>query len=399
MTIPITIETYYSFEAATGLSAGWDSFMAGIDAEIFLSYSWLSIWWRYYGRGRDLRIFVFSRENKIIGILPLMKEQFGFGPFSMRAIKIAGTDFLPIAVCFPVSPESLPDVISLLTGKLKEWGKWDLLYFGALAGLWHNKVDALVLAAKKAFPSCSVDKKQSDVQTYFEIAATWDEQIGTFSTKQRKEMKRVIEKYKKPGALLTSEGATDKNLPEFFDGFVKTHQEHWQSMNKPGHFLAWPKAYEFHREVASVMLAQNRLRLFRLMINNENIGYSYAYKFGTTYYRFLYARNTGPSAGAVPYAKVDFYDMHRRAVAEGITRYDAMRGDYDYKKQLGGVVLPISGIYITPRPGIKTAVFRLMFFCYSVVYIKIWRSRIAPALHFNIRPFRISWLRSHMLSM
>lgn len=394
----LTVTTYSSFDEASGLSAEWDSFIAGIDAEVFLSFSWLSIWWRYYGRGRELRIFVFTHENKIVGALPLVKERFGAGPFSFRVLKIAGTDFLPIAVCFPVSHEFLAQVISLLPQKLSEWGKWDLFYIGAVSGLRHDKVDSLVITAQKAFTSCRVDKKVNEVQTYFEIAPTWNEQLRSLSSKQRKEMKRVIEKYKKPGSLLSSEPATEKDLPEFFDEFVKTHQEHWQSMNKPGHFLAWPNAYDFHREVATAMQRQDRLRLYRLKIENETIGYSYAYKFGQTYYRFLYARNTGPTGSAVPYAKVDFYDMHKRAVAEGIVRYDAMRGDYDYKKQLGGVVLPISGIYIAPRPGIRAGAFRLMIFCYSFLYMKIWRTRIAPVVHCNKRPFPVFWLRSHMLS-
>ena len=84
----MNIEVFQSFDDAKALQKEWDEFIARIDGEIFLTYDWCRIWWKYYGRGRDLKIFVMRQDGAIIAILPVFLEKLGIAPFGLRVVQV-----------------------------------------------------------------------------------------------------------------------------------------------------------------------------------------------------------------------------------------------------------------------------------------------------------------------
>ena len=55
------------------------------------------------------------------------------------------------------------------------------------------------------------------------------------------------------------------------------------------------------------------------------------------------------------------YDMIKRANAEGVVRFDLMWGAPEYKKQLGGDILPVKNIYISNIFSHKLLLYRLRY--------------------------------------
>src|SRR5665811_780501 len=89
----------------------WDSFMEEMNAEIFLTYDWCQLWWKYYGKDRHLKIYIFHLSDRIIGILPVFMEKIWLGPFNIKIVKIVCTDFMPTTIILPVSHDYLSQVI------------------------------------------------------------------------------------------------------------------------------------------------------------------------------------------------------------------------------------------------------------------------------------------------
>ena len=79
----ITVEIYHIFDALANMQQEWDDFIESVGGEIFLTYDWCRIWWKYYGHKRDLTIFVFRNGGEICGILPLFREKIWIGPLSI----------------------------------------------------------------------------------------------------------------------------------------------------------------------------------------------------------------------------------------------------------------------------------------------------------------------------
>lgn len=387
----VTVEIFSSFEDAESIAEEWDSFMESIDAEIYLCYTWLKIWWKYFGNRGCLKIFVFREQGQIIGIVPLVKVTTGRSPFKIKTIRLAGsgTDYWPATNVVPIEVMSLKKVVPLLHREVMKWRPWDLLHFGEISGVWHEHVDEFVRIYKSSFFLGKIRKKipnvhnwknpSPNVQIYYDIPPTWEEYLLKMHSHSRQRIKRVIKKLKQQGLEIISTDANAQTLPLMFDTLVHMHQKYWQSENEPGHFAA-PDSYAFHYEVASELLRENRLRLYQLKINDEFLCISYGYKFGRTYYPFLFARNMVEGKYKYPFAQIWFYDMVQKANKEGVVRFDFMRGYFDYKMLLGGYLLPIQNINISKRISPKLILFRFLFIIWHNRYFKICRKGIAPGM-------------------
>jgi len=101
----IEVEAYRDFEACSGIREEWDFLVEALEGEIFLTYDWCRVWWKYYGKGRKLLILVFRCQGKVVGLLPVFHERIWLGPLSSRVVKIVGTDFTPITVTIPIIHE------------------------------------------------------------------------------------------------------------------------------------------------------------------------------------------------------------------------------------------------------------------------------------------------------
>lgn len=398
----IHVRIYDSFDDLDSLQQEWDQYMESISSEIFLSFDWCCLWWKYYGKGRELKIFIFKQKDQIIGILPLFRETFGQWPIYLNVIKIVGTDFMPITINIPLKREYLEDIIHSLISNLNQIGSWDIIYLGALCGKC-ELVEDLEKTFKENLPaSYNISIKTTDVQTYFKIADNLDAQLATFNKAKRKQMRHF---YKQPinGNIVSfdSRYADENNFESFFTAFVRMHQKKWQEDGQAGHFGDWPESYNFHHEIALKQIKHDRLRLLQIKINNEDIGYQYSYKFGDAYYLYLNARKEISQLGQINSHILLLCEDAKKAMTENVRFFDAMRGKYDYKLQAGGYLLPIRDLYIYSAQSfnfIRVSSFKLFFKLLDILYFKIWRRRLAPRLRMRPKTLLNIWIRTHMFS-
>lgn len=60
----ITVDCFDSFDACLPHKTEWDNFVLNTGADILLTFDWCKDQWQYYGKGRDLRLYIF-RSNLI----------------------------------------------------------------------------------------------------------------------------------------------------------------------------------------------------------------------------------------------------------------------------------------------------------------------------------------------
>jgi CelD/BcsL family acetyltransferase involved in cellulose biosynthesis len=394
------LEVIYSenFEDLAYMQEEWDAFIESAGGEVFLTYDWCRVWWKFYGKNRNLRIFVFRHANELVGLLPVFSETLWLGPTFARIVTMIGTGYTPVCITYPVKRAFLDEVSNKYVTELNRWCKWDMLHIGTICGRY-DSVDNLAQTLRKNFgDSHQIQVKTSDFQTYFQIADTWDEQVANLGPENRRSMRRHFNKILKQGVSVDCIAATRDNFAQIFDNFVQMHQSYWQKKGQAGHFEDWPSSYEFHREVALVQLDRQRLRLHEFRLADHCIGYDYAYKFGDTYYWFLNARD---GSEKIDFFKTDFAELVKRAIKENVKWFDAMRGVYEYKTNLGGQLFPNSNIYVQPNTMphlLRIRAFRLLVKLFNILYLKLWRQRIILWLGLKPHKFLDIWLRSHMFS-
>lgn len=391
---------YRSFDELSGLQEQWDTLAASAGAEVFLTYDWCRIWWKYYGKDRDLRVWAFQKGTDLVGIVPLFLETVWLGPVSVRAARLLVSDHTLAQFSLPIVGDYLEEVAQGLAEFLLA-EKWDILHVGPVAGLYRHR-DALMGALQKAFGgACSVSCRQKLVQTYYFVADTWEAQLGSLSKNGRKhvrhslrELDRVMEN--QPGELVCDH-ANCANVDELFRGFVDMHQQLWRKKGRPGHFGDWPDAFDFHQELARTQLEHDRLRLMRLRWGQRVLAYEYAFRFGERYFTFLCARDDGDDLAHLSIGSIMFCKLLQGAIREDIKCIDDMESRYEHKRRLGGQLLPMTDIFIVPRRFMclaRARVFGLLSTLLHLSYCRVWYMRIAPKLPLRRRPLWQSWIRS-----
>ena len=397
----LEVEVHENFEGPSSLQSEWDAFMESVDAEVFLTFDWCRIWWNFYGKKRRLAIFVFREGNSICAVLPLFLETIWLGPISVRAIRIVGADYTPVTVSVPIRKNVVDQVVEMLLKEIKPRWRWDILYLGPLCGKY-SLTDQLVHGFRFALgTSYRLEVKSKDVQTYFQVAENWEQQVAGLSRKERETVRRTFRKIDRKKISVCSVLASEADFPQMFNDFVQMHQDHWQQLGMPGHFGAWPASADFHREVAKTQLGLKRLRLIEIRFDDQVVGYQYIYKCGKTYFWFLNARAEETIDPRIDFKWIVHHEIIENALKDGVSCIDGTRGRYDYKLLLGGRYFPIKNLFIySKRPPnlIRITLFRSLAWFVDVCYSKLWNARIGPRLGIKRRAFWDNWIRFHPFS-
>lgn len=398
----ITCSVYSSFEDLQGMQEEWDSFVETVSGDIFLTFDWCRIWWKYYGRNRELRIFVFRSNGDLVGIIPLFFETIWLGPVFVRAAKIVGSDCTLAQFSLPICKRYISETIRVFLEALSKY-TWDIIQIGPIAGLYEHYDLLKRLFMEDEELSYRVHERDVGVQTYFKLEKDWDSHLSTLSKNGRRSVKRnykaLYQSLEKKESVIETRCADPDDFETIFAGFVDMHQSHWQNLRKAGHFVDWPKSYEYHKEVAENQMKHGRLRMMVSKCGGYPLGYEYGYRFGNRYYAFLNSRIDSSDMKKVSFGIPMFCEQAKMAIDEDVEYIDAMRGKYDYKMRLGGKLFPIRNIYLIASrllTVIRVSTFWAMARLLNLLYYKIWFCRLAPKLPFKRRPLWKIWIRSRL---
>jgi CelD/BcsL family acetyltransferase involved in cellulose biosynthesis len=398
--IGVQVDVFDTFEEASFLQKEWDEFMESIKAEIFLTYDWCRVWWKYYGSGRKLMIYVFRNSGQIVGILPIFWERVWLGPISARVVKLVSTDFAPVTISFPVAYEYIEKVVAIFIENLKPQSEWDILYIGAISGK-DDSTEKLYQACRSSLTKgYEVKMSAGGTQIYIPVQNDWEAQVASLSKNQRTNVRRAFRDIKSKNVVVTSKLTSKDDGFGLFEEFVQMHQAQWKKRGKPGHFKAWPFAFDFHRELAQVQEKRDRLRLLQVYFNDACVAYEYIYKLGDQYCWFLNGRVKDLNDSRIDFKWISLRAVVELALSDGVTSIDAMRGAYEYKASMGGNTLPIKDIFIYSSKMqrlIRVKLFKAVAWVIDIGYSKVWRSRIGPRIGIKPGTFWRAWLKSQCI--
>ena len=308
---------------------------------------------------------------------------------------------MPVTIMFPADPRNMDEVVVRFIEELDKQYRWDLLYIGALCGRF-DAIDRLVAAFNGKWANdYSLDVKIADVQTYFKLSESWEQQLAGLKKKQRQNINRAYKLLNGDHGTIKTSFSDAVGYDRDFTEFLGMHQAQWTADGVAGHFGDWPQSAEFHREVAACQAGHGRLRLMKIEVGNVCLGYKYGYRLGKTSYQYLSARNTSCDISDAGYTQVAFGEQVKKAIEAKVTCIDSMRGHYPHKLHLGGLLFPIKHVYIYPGNLIsaaRVATFRNLVGLFDIVYNKIWRRRVMPRLGMKPLPFNSFWIKTHQLS-
>ncbi len=396
---PLSREIHTSFEFLAPIREEWDRFAAEAGGGIYFSYDWCRIWWEHYGRGRTLQIFIFRTGKKMEGLIPVFIDRVRCGPFKLRIAKIVGSEFTCTICNPPLLPEYAGPIYENMIDHLVRNHHCDALWFGPLADD-EEITGALRSSCRKRSGLVNLSRDNPFApHINFDLPKTFEDYLNSLDKRQRVNYRRDMNLLNRDFRVKVDMIGDPARAETEFMQFTFMHDRQWQDQGKLGHFGDWPGARAFNLDLIKAMARKGRLRMIRLLANDQVVSYQLCYRFGDWLYWRLPARIIGPEWERYGLGRIGLIKMIELAIAEGVCHIEAGIGHYDYKIKLGGIERTLrSFLVVAGRKSsrLKTRIYSKLGKALHLFYYRIWFNRLAPRLPFKRHPLWKTWIRSRL---
>jgi CelD/BcsL family acetyltransferase involved in cellulose biosynthesis len=332
----------------------------------------------------------------MVGLVPMFHESLRMSPIRARLRRLVGCDHSTTTCGVVLDPEFIAPNMELFAGWLDGQTDWDMLHWGPLAGyLRHTESVAEIFRLRSNGWGVRVGLADGP-HIVWDLPASYEDFLASLSKKERSNIKIAFKRMAESGKVEEWEG---KGSQTWFGAFVEQHQQQWQAEGKLGHFCDWPGATEFHRDLVESMTSLGRLWMLRLIVGGQAVGYQYNYRFGRRMHWLLGSRDPDSQWDAVGPGRVLLARAIEKAINQGFTGIDGLRGFYEYKLRLGGKVASLQSVTVvrnTVASRCCVSSVRYSARVLDLLYYRIWFSRIAPALRQQRRGLWRCWIRSRI---
>jgi len=379
----IICQVYESFDGLESSRGEWDQAVLDLGGTIYMTYDWARTWWRFYGAGRQLRIYQFRREGRLIGILPLYLDRIGFPGIGLTVARLVGASIPPKVFDPPIGGAFAEEIWTLVVEKLFRDEGCDVLSFGPVAAEYPATAGLAPACARMSKWVCEPQIVSREVQTIYYLPKTYDEYFASLDSKERKTRRKKLRELEAVHAVRTEVLDAPEQVGGEFEEFVLQHTTQWQSEGRPGHFHAWPNALDYNRALVETLGKLGRVRFYKLYGGDTVITRQYTYVLGNTLYAELPARAFGEQWDRHSLGCTSQIKLLEDAIRGGVTRMDSGLGHYEYKILTGGKETPVQVIYLH-RKGASSA---LRIRCWQkfnellkLCLHKVWYRKVMPRL-------------------
>jgi len=394
-----TVSVFDTFEATAVSREEWDQFVLEVGGDLYVTYDWCRIWWRYYGKNRLLRLYVFRNGRRLVGLAPIFIERIRLGPVSIKIAKRVGADFALTIFSLPLASDHIEAAYHQLLTKLIRDEKCDAVSLSFMPGN-----DPTIVGLRHTCESLSgivtvVRDTPGGPHTVFRLPDTFEKYLSTLTKRQRQNYRRDINLLHKNFDVRADSLKDSSQVLAAFASMKLLHDQQWSAEGKLGHFGDWTSAEEFNAELVRELSSLGRVRIVRLFANEKLVSSQYAFIFDDCCYWRLPARAVDQDLVRYGLGRLGLMQLIQEMIHEGMRRIEAGVGHYDYKVQLGGEELQVRSFLVAAeRPATKLRVWIFLNFSLflHLVYYRLWFIRLAPRLPLPRASLWRIWVRSRL---
>jgi len=301
----------------------WDDLVSSCASPTpFLTWQWLSTWWKHFGNGRELLLWtVKDRKNKLIGIAPLYVEA--------GRIKLIGEPDLCDYQDFVIRKGKEETYLKILLDCLRNAHRRPL-YIDSLPAF---SPTLQVLGEENG---CKISLQ--DTTPVIHLPSSPEEYLASLSQKHRHEIRRKIRKIETKGKVSFYCTESHRKLGDFLK-LHKSSQEKAKFMN--------PSRERFFYDMAKLFSEEGWLKLFFLTLGREEIASLLCFHFQKT----LYLYNSGYDLEHSPLSPgiVILAYTIQDAIQKGIKGFNLLRGSEKYKYHFGAQDLKLYKVCVDAK--------------------------------------------------
>ncbi len=282
------------------------------NAAPFLHPAWLLPWWDFSGSG-ELLCVALHAGGRLTGLAPLFLHEWE----GRRQVTLLGTgvsDRLGLLAEAAHQPALGEAVARVLAAEKDRWDLCDFQDLGSDCGLpcW----EGLQLSRE---PQC--------VCAEAALPAGADEWLDGLPHGLRRNLRRYREKLEAAGDARFEQPPA----PEGMDDLLRLHTARWNGRGESGMLAG--AAGRFHRAAVDGMTAIGMARCFRISLDGRPAAVLYGFRTGARFWS--YQTGFDPALAAFSPGSLVLEHAITSLIAEGVSEFDFLRGDEEYKRQWG----------------------------------------------------------------
>lgn len=335
----LTILPLTDFSGWEKWQPAWDNLLknsTAFEARVFLSFEWLTTWWKHLGRGR-LLVLTVADGNQLLAAAPLFISPSPLLPFAhtIRFIGNGNADYGDFLV-----RQGYEEIAAMIWHWLFEHRSlWDVIALHelpessiALIGLRNLLLPQWIKTSVVDGEPCHrIPLKEWDEGKGVWDGTNWRKRASKALQQQLRRRERQIAKtFDTRFQLVTDADEVPKAMAQLF----ALHRLRWAGLGQTGVFVL-PKVRSFHTDFAQQALRRGWLRLHLLTLNGITAAAYYA--FLCDGYAGFYTCGFHPDFSRYSVGKVLLAKVIDDAEREGASIFDFMRGGESYKAEFGTI--------------------------------------------------------------
>ena len=349
----VTVERVCTDAALADLKEGWDALqMETSSPNPFLTWGWISAWWRQFGKGRRLEILTARNDGELIGIAPFYLEAVRLMGISFRRLSLLGDEGVGSDHLDLISRKGLEETVAASVARFwRERGfDWDVVHFRGFA----EASPSLSVFTDELGEGWVIQSEEEEVCPYLPLDPTWDDYLNKLSGSMRYTIRRKIRNLEKEAkvelVMLEEAGPGRQGMERLID----LHQKRWNAQGGSAAFISESKI-PFHRQTSDYFFEKGIARLFFLNVNGEAVASLYGFAMGGKF--FYYQAGFDPSWGDRSVGMVLMAKSIQAAISQGWREFDFLRGPEGYKAHWTSAQRKIWKVFIYP-PRFKSILYR-----------------------------------------
>lgn len=290
---------------------------------VFVSPTWLRVWWQEFGAGRELLLLSVRRQGELVGVAPLMRDG--------DRICFAGDTEICDYMDLVAAADDAEAVLSAVLRSLGEEPWRDLVLWAVPEG------SPTLNALKAAAPALGlrVDIEREDVCPHLDLPATWDNYLAGLGKKDRHELRRKLRKLSQGGEVRLEAIAHPADVEAALDDFLRLYR---QSRADKAAFMT-EEMERFFRVIVAALAAEAHVELLFLTLSGVRVAAVLC--FCDRDECLLYNSGYDPDYAYLSVGLLSKALALRKAIEEGKRRFDFLRGPEPYKYDLGATDRPV----------------------------------------------------------
>jgi CelD/BcsL family acetyltransferase involved in cellulose biosynthesis len=322
------------------LAPEWNCLAGGIP---FRRHEWMATWQRCYG-GELFVVAVRTSSGALVGIAPWYVDR---SLPNGRVVRFLGSgeacsDYLGILATPEFAAPAVDAVADYLCGSAAD--AWDSI---ELEGVDADEPTIRRLVAAVQQRDALVVERPGLNCWRLALPESWEAYLAGVSKSHRKQLRRIETRLLDTNRATLHSVRTEAELPAAWPTFVDLHQRRRAALGEKGCFAS-PRFAAFHEEVARRFAANGALRLDLLQMDGKPAAAEYHFAGGGV--AFAYQAGVAPELMEEEPGRTITVALIRRAIEDGLSAIDFLRGDEPYKAHFRAVARPTTVVRIVaPR--------------------------------------------------